>query len=53
MTGALWTVDGGITIGKGPVGDLVPPRLKKQPDVDLDLDHTDEGLKNKEYHAVK
>ncbi len=53
VTGALWTVDGGITIGKGPVGDLVPPKLKKEPDVDLDVKHTHEGLKNKEYHTVK
>jgi NAD(P)-dependent dehydrogenase (short-subunit alcohol dehydrogenase family) len=48
VTGALWLVDGGITIAKGPVGDQVPEELRKQPEGRLKLRHTHEGLEGKE-----
>ncbi|HEY9419842.1 MAG TPA: SDR family oxidoreductase [Thermoanaerobaculia bacterium] len=45
VTGALWVVDGGITIGKGPVGKETPRELRKEPKGELhDLAHTHEGL---------
>jgi NAD(P)-dependent dehydrogenase (short-subunit alcohol dehydrogenase family) len=43
VTGALFSVDGGITISKGPVGDMADKETKKQPDSELSLKHTDEG----------
>jgi NAD(P)-dependent dehydrogenase (short-subunit alcohol dehydrogenase family) len=53
VTGALWTVDGGITIGKGPIGDAVPRPLRKQPEGELkDLQHGHDGLKNKDAHHL-
>jgi NAD(P)-dependent dehydrogenase (short-subunit alcohol dehydrogenase family) len=48
VTGALWLVDGGIAIAKGPVGDQVPRKLRKQPKGRLDLEHTYDGLTGKE-----
>jgi len=45
VTGALWVADGGITIGKGPVGKETPRELRKEPEGELhDLAHTHEGL---------
>lgn len=45
VTGALWVVDGGTTIAKGPVGDQVPEELRKAPEPHLhDLEHAHEGL---------
>jgi NAD(P)-dependent dehydrogenase (short-subunit alcohol dehydrogenase family) len=45
VTGALWVVDGGITIGKGPVGKETPRDLREEPEGELhDLAHTHEGL---------
>lgn len=45
VTGALYVVDGGITIAKGPVGDETPKELRKEPVGELhDLAHTHEGL---------
>ncbi|MBX0333634.1 SDR family oxidoreductase [Pontibacter sp. HSC-14F20] len=43
VTGALYMVDGGITIAKGPVGDEAASSMKKQPDGELDLEHSKEG----------
>jgi hypothetical protein len=43
VTGALWEVDGGITLSKGPVGLEVPGKLKKEPESTLNLEHTYEG----------
>ena len=43
VTGALWEVDGGLTLSKGPVGLEVPSKLKKEPESSLDLEHTYEG----------
>jgi NAD(P)-dependent dehydrogenase (short-subunit alcohol dehydrogenase family) len=45
VTGALWVVDGGITIAKGPVGKETPRDLRQEPKGELhDLAHTHEGL---------
>lgn len=53
VTGALWLVDGGVTVGKGPVGSQVPESLKQQPQGKLhDLKHSHDGLKNKETQTV-
>jgi NAD(P)-dependent dehydrogenase (short-subunit alcohol dehydrogenase family) len=53
VTGALFVVDGGTTIAKGPVGDLVPERLRKEPKGVLKLKHSRDGLRNKEPHRIK
>lgn len=53
VTGALYVVDGGTTIAKGPVGDLVPKSLRKEPEGDLELQHRHEGLRSKETHRIK
>ncbi len=47
VTGALYFVDGGISIGRGPIGSDVPDELKKQPERRLKLQHSKEGLENK------
>ncbi|SDJ75961.1 NAD(P)-dependent dehydrogenase, short-chain alcohol dehydrogenase family [Catalinimonas alkaloidigena] len=39
VTGALWLVDGGVTVAKGPVGDQVPSELQKEPKGFLNLEH--------------
>jgi hypothetical protein len=36
-------VDGGITIGKGPVGDDVPKDLRRQPAMTLPIHHEHDG----------
>lgn len=43
VTGALYMVDGGITIAKGPVGDQADSSFKKEPKDDLHLEHSQEG----------
>ena len=43
VTGALFSVDGGITIGKGSVGEQVPKSLAKEPDGTIDLQHKMDG----------
>jgi NAD(P)-dependent dehydrogenase (short-subunit alcohol dehydrogenase family) len=43
VTGALYMVDGGITIAKGPVGDEASSSFKEEPESDLKLKHTMEG----------
>jgi NAD(P)-dependent dehydrogenase (short-subunit alcohol dehydrogenase family) len=53
VTGALWTVDGGVTIGKGPVGAQVPQDLKKPPPGRLDLSHSREGRPRGEQEAPR
>lgn len=53
VTGALWLVDGGTTVAKGPVGDQVPESLRQEPEGTLrDLKHSREGLDNKETQNV-
>ena len=53
VTGALWVVDGGTTIAKGPVGDMVPKSLRKEPKGVLELKHQRDGLRNKQTHRIK
>ncbi|WP_375446533.1 SDR family NAD(P)-dependent oxidoreductase [uncultured Fibrella sp.] len=43
VTGAIYFVDGGITIGKGPIGDQAAPNLKKEPADNLNLQHSYDG----------
>jgi len=40
MTGALVSVDGGITLSKGAVGEQVNHQMAKEPETDLHLEHT-------------
>ncbi len=51
VTGALYFVDGGISIGRGPAGEDVPVKLRKPPKGKLKLKHTKEGLKNKKVNS--
>ena len=44
VTGALWVVDGGVTIAKGPVGKETPRSLRDEPEGKLELEHSHEGL---------
>lgn len=53
VTGALFVVDGGTTVAKGPVGDLVPQRLRKEPKGVLELEHSRDGLRNKKTRKIK
>lgn len=43
VTGALWFVDGGITVAKGGVGGQVPDELQRQPEGELELAHSLDG----------
>ncbi len=43
VTGALYMVDGGITIAKGPAGDQAAKSMKEQPKSDLNLEHSMDG----------
>ncbi len=53
VAGALYVVDGGTTVAKGPVGDLVPKSLRKGPGGEMKLHHRHDGLRNKTVHRVK
>lgn len=54
VTGALWLVDGGVTVAKGPVGSQVPDELKQEPQGFLsDLHYSREGLENKTTETLK
>jgi hypothetical protein len=41
------------TVAKGPVGDLVPKSLRKEPKGELELAHSHHGMRNKETHRIK
>ncbi len=47
ITGAIYSVDGGITLSKGPVGSEVPSKLKKKPKGSIHLKHKKEGATEK------
>ncbi|MEQ8998662.1 MAG: SDR family NAD(P)-dependent oxidoreductase [Coleofasciculus sp. B1-GNL1-01] len=53
VTGALWLVDGGVTVAKGAVGQQTPESLRQPPAGELRLDHEKEGLKNKETQTIR
>ncbi len=52
VTGALWLADGGITVAKGAIGQQTPESLRTAPQGELRLDHSQEGLENKEVQTV-
>ncbi|MFA0962668.1 SDR family NAD(P)-dependent oxidoreductase [Roseivirga sp. BDSF3-8] len=43
ITGSLLSVDGGITISKGMIGEQVPDELRKEPAGELELKHEYQG----------
>ncbi|MFQ4146258.1 glucose 1-dehydrogenase [Chlorogloeopsis sp. ULAP02] len=51
VTGALWLADGGVTVAKGAVGKETPFWLRFEPKDELRLDHSREGLENKETQS--
>jgi NAD(P)-dependent dehydrogenase (short-subunit alcohol dehydrogenase family) len=52
VTGSLWLADGGVTVGKGAVGQQTPESLRQPPQGELRLDHSQEGLENKHIQTV-
>jgi NAD(P)-dependent dehydrogenase (short-subunit alcohol dehydrogenase family) len=48
VTGALWTVDGGLTQSKGAVGALARPDVSTPPSPTIDLHHSHDGTRHKE-----
>ena len=52
VTGALWLADGGVTVAKGGVGQQTPKELRKSPQGKLRLDHSKEGLDNKQTKTI-
>jgi NAD(P)-dependent dehydrogenase (short-subunit alcohol dehydrogenase family) len=52
VTGALWLADGGITVGHGNVGEMVPKNLTAPPKPTLPLAHSLDGNKNKSLHRA-
>ncbi len=52
VTGAIYYVDGGISIGRGPIGNDVPDEFKQPPKVSLDLDNTYSGMDNKKIKSL-
>ncbi len=53
ITGALLLADGGVTPGKGQMGDFVPDELRRPPASTLPLRHSHEGLRGKEIFYAK
>ena len=52
VTGALYTVDGGITISKGPIGAKASSVFKTAPEGTLPTRHSHDGLKNKDSETL-
>lgn len=52
VTGAVWTVDGGLTTADGAVGAMAGPEASTPPPVTLDLRHTHDGNRNKEIVKI-
>lgn len=52
VTGALWLADGGVTVAKGAVGEQTPEELRQPPKGQLRLDHSKEGLENKQTQTI-
>jgi NAD(P)-dependent dehydrogenase (short-subunit alcohol dehydrogenase family) len=53
VTGALWLADGGVTVAKGSAGSDTPFWMRFAPKGELRLDHSKEGLENKETQTIK
>lgn len=53
VTGALWLADGGVTVAKGAIGKQTPEELRTLPQGELRLDHSKEGLSNKQTQTIK
>ncbi|WP_036483995.1 SDR family oxidoreductase [Myxosarcina sp. GI1] len=53
VTGALWLADGGVTVAKGAIGQQTPEELRSLPQGELRLDHSQEGLVNKQTQTIK
>ncbi|MDB9346124.1 glucose 1-dehydrogenase [Nodularia spumigena CS-586/05] len=53
VTGALWLADGGITVGQGAIGSETPLWMRFAPKGELRLEHSLEGLENKETQTIK
>jgi hypothetical protein len=51
VTGAIYPVDGGTLITKGPAGLEADRAFKKEPDSELKLSHSHDGLRNKDFHS--
>ncbi len=52
VTGALWLADGGVTVAKGAVGQKTPESLREEPQGELRLDHSQDGLENKHTQTI-
>jgi NAD(P)-dependent dehydrogenase (short-subunit alcohol dehydrogenase family) len=53
VTGALWLADGGITPGKGAVGQMAGREASTPPAGGMDLHHTHDGTRNKDVVKIK
>ncbi|WP_279239697.1 SDR family oxidoreductase [Scytonema sp. UIC 10036] len=52
VTGALWLADGGVTTAKGSAGSDTPFWMRFAPKGELRLDHSKEGLENKQTQTL-
>ncbi|MGH8175677.1 MAG: SDR family NAD(P)-dependent oxidoreductase [Steroidobacter sp.] len=52
VTGALWLVDGGITPAKGAVGTLADRDTARPPPGVINLQHTHDGMRNKDVLKI-
>jgi NAD(P)-dependent dehydrogenase (short-subunit alcohol dehydrogenase family) len=53
VTGSLWLADGGVTVAKGAVGQQTPESLRQEPQGELRLDHSKQGLENKQIKTIR
>lgn len=53
VTGAVWTVDGGLTTADGAVGALASPEASTPPPMTLVLRHSYDGTRNKDVLKIQ
>jgi NAD(P)-dependent dehydrogenase (short-subunit alcohol dehydrogenase family) len=53
VTGAIWTVDGGLTTADGAVGAMASRQASTPPPMTLDLRHSYDGTRNKEVLKIQ
>lgn len=53
VTGAVWTVDGGLTTADGAIGALAGPAASTPPPLTLKLRHLFDGTRNKEVLKIQ